>query len=192
MRLTFDSPHLIAKWAALHIPTMKDDPDFGPCSAIGVLDANETPVAAVVFNNYHPSWGTIEISCAATSARWLTKRLITGILSYPFGQLGCQRVQASTPLSATSARQFLKKLGFTLEGVGRSAMGAGVDVEVWSLLADEWAVSRFNVGRVVRGKEVSDPPRRSRSRRSRERARSREHRDRARAAEIEHGEQLRP
>lgn len=161
----------VARWVGGQIPHMSGRPDFGPCSAIGVVDDDGALVAGCVYHNYLPEYGGIEISCAANTSRWLTKSIIAAMLGYPFDQLGVVRVQALTPLSATRVRRFLNSLGFVDEGVARSALGPGLDVQITSLLSNEWAQSRFNprnwreVTPAVRGGGVEHHRRKRRRRR---------------------------
>lgn len=186
MRLLFGQDEIVARWVAQHIPTMQDNLSFGPCTAIGVVDERDNPLAGVVFSNYRPEYRSIEISCAAVSSRWLTKRIASLLLAYPFAQLGVGRLSATTPrTSGTSASQFLRKFGFRQEGVIRRGLGDD-DALVWGLLSEEWARSKFNVGRVD-VKKFSRSSDARRSRRARQRSRFREHCDGTRAATAQHG-----
>ena len=42
---------------------------FGSCTAIGFLDNGGKLIAGIVFHNWHPETGVIEISGAATTKR---------------------------------------------------------------------------------------------------------------------------
>lgn len=117
--------------------------DWGPCEAIGVVDKDDNLIGGVVFNNYQPQYGNIEVSFAAIRANWLTSHLVTGILRYAFDQLGCIRITSATPKRNRRARQFLQKFGFKHEGTIRRAYGND-DAIISGLLASEWAVHRFN------------------------------------------------
>lgn len=121
--------------------------DWGPCEAIGVVDGADNLVGGVVFNNYQPHNRNIEASFAATRADWLTPRLLTGILAYPFYQLGCQRITSLTPKKNRRARQFLEKFGFKLEGNVRRGYGDD-DCIISGLLESEWRCHRFNRSRI--------------------------------------------
>jgi RimJ/RimL family protein N-acetyltransferase len=145
MRLVLGRDAEVAAWTKARIPHAHD---WGPLAAIGVEDERGQLIAGVVYNNYHPHYGSIEISTASDSRRWLTKSLITGIFAYPFVQLGCQRVTAATPRNAHTARQFLETFGFQPEGIVRLGFGTQ-DAFIWGLLASEWASHRYNLGRVV-------------------------------------------
>ena len=55
---------------------------------MGVFDG--TLIAAVVFNNYHPESGVIEMHAAASTPRWLTRRVLWEMFNYVFNRMGCQ------------------------------------------------------------------------------------------------------
>lgn len=145
MRLVLGQDERVADWTKARIPHAHS---WGAMAAIGVEDATGELIAGVVFNNYRPEYKSIEISTASSSARWLTKSLISGIFAYPFAQLGCQRVTAATPRNAHTARQFLETFGFIPEGIVRLGFGSQ-DALLFGLLASEWASHRYNLARVV-------------------------------------------
>ena len=149
----------IASWVAKRIPAMQGA-TFGPCAAMGIVDERGNPIAGVVFHEYLPGYKSISISIAAENAKWLSKGIITGIMSYPFATLGVQRLTAVTAPreSATSVVRFLLKMGFQQEGRVRKGLG-DTDAIVWGFLASELATCRFNLARRVERKG----PRRRRS-----------------------------
>ena len=100
------------------------------------------PLGGVVFSNWQPACRSIEVSFASASPRWLTRRLIGAILSYPFVQLDCQRITALTPRRARSARRFIDAFGFKREGLIRQGFGDD-DAVVSGMLKREWEGSRW-------------------------------------------------
>ena len=147
MKLAFGNDHLWAQWVAQRIPHMNGQP-FGPCVTIGVVDSAGYPVGCVVFTDHMPQYGNIQISFAGDQRNWLTRRLMTAILRYPFAQLGAKRITAIVPPSATNATQFLTKMKWVREGCIRRGYG-NEDAVVWGLLESEWRWSRFNADRLV-------------------------------------------
>lgn len=117
--------------------------DWGPCEAIGVADEDDNLIGGVVFSNYQPHFGNIEVSFAAIRRSWLTPNLVRGLLSYPFDQLGVRRITTLTPKRNRSARQFLKKFGFVEEGNVRGGFGTD-DMIISGLLAKEWSEHRYH------------------------------------------------
>lgn len=74
-------------------------------------------MAGIVFHDYQEHFKTIAFSIAADSARWATKRLIGRILTYPFEELGMNKLWTATPSSNERALRLAKGLGFTREAV---------------------------------------------------------------------------
>lgn len=143
----------IGDWIAERIPQIADGKAFGAYAAFGVLSAENEMLGGVLFNNYHPDMGNIEVSFAAAGKRWLTPEIITKILSYPYAQLECLRVTSVTPRRAASARRFLERFGFRREGLIRRGF-RNDDAIISGLLREEWDESRFNVARKPRGGEL--------------------------------------
>lgn len=143
MRLLLGHDADVAAWVAAHIPQMQDSLGFGPCAAIGVLDAKGAPMGGVVFHNYQPTFRTIDLSGAAVSARWLTRRIVHDILAYPFEQLDCLRISSITAKRNHQARAVLEKLGFRREGGHRLGFGVYGDAISYGLLQREWRAGRF-------------------------------------------------
>lgn len=140
----------VADWVGWRIPYVAKrlardptQPPFGPCQAIGVLNAGGDLVGGVVYHGYDPDCPSVEMSFAATTRKWLTRNLIYELMKYPFEGMGCKRVTGVTPKRAKAARDFLEDFGFKREGCVR--FGFGDDHAIISgLLAKEWAESRFN------------------------------------------------
>jgi len=108
----------IAEWVRQRLPLPIET--FGECFQLGILDAEGTLQAGVVYNNYCNK--NIEISIASITPRWATKGHIQGILGYPFKQLGCRRLSAVTARNNQHVRDFLKRLGFMHEGTLHDAL----------------------------------------------------------------------
>lgn len=130
----------MAAYVAHRIPGIED---FGPCSALGVVDETNRLIGGVVYHDYQPQWGNIQVSFASDRSDWLTVRLIRAIMAYPFDQLGVNRITSLTPKRNRQARQFLQKFGFRLEGNIRKGFGTD-DCIVSGLMRSEWKAHRFN------------------------------------------------
>jgi len=140
LRLLYGHNETVSQWVASLIPGMTE---FGPSTAIGVINDSGTLVGGVVFHDYQPQWKNIQVSFAATQANWLTPNLVCAILSYPFDQVGVARITSLTPKRNRRARQFLNKFGFRLEGNIR--LGFGDDDAILSgLMRTDWEKHRFN------------------------------------------------
>jgi RimJ/RimL family protein N-acetyltransferase len=146
LRLLIGHDAQIAHWVGQRIAFMGDGKSFGPCTAIGVVN-DEQILGGVVFSDYRPMFSSIEASFASASPRWLTPNLVRSILSYPFDQLGVNRISSHTPRKAGPARRFLQKFGFVEEGVMREGFGDD-DCIVSGLLASDWRSHRYYRGAV--------------------------------------------
>lgn len=69
---------------------------FGPCEALGFLDRKGRLEAGVVYHNFSPENGIIELSAGSVRRNWGTRDALRLIFAYPFDQLGCQAVVART------------------------------------------------------------------------------------------------
>lgn len=98
------------------VPHMDPLRDF---AAIGVADDDGALVAGCLYHSYVERYAGLEISFAASSARWARRGVIRALLSYPFLQLGCRRVTTVTPSDNARAIRFNLGIGFTREGTLR-------------------------------------------------------------------------
>ena len=108
MRLVYDSR--VAEWVADRIPHVRD---FGECAAIGVV--TDRLIAGVVYNEFYPEYGTVQLSMAADSSRWARRETIAGLLAYPFLQMNVYKVWTATPLDNGMALRVNEKIGFKQE-----------------------------------------------------------------------------
>ena len=147
MHLVLGENERVGAWAEAQIPHLFLDA-LGPFAAIGIADEAGALRGAALFHGWAPRFRTIEVSFALESPLWLTRRLIAGILSYPFDQLAVLRLGAATPAgrAAASAHRFLQAFGFRREGLARMGFGPFGHAVVWGLTARDWARSRFNPG----------------------------------------------
>lgn len=151
MRLVFGADLEVARWVAQRIPHMNGEP-FGPCAALGVVNNSGVPLGGVVFTDHSPKTRNIMVSFAADSPKWLTRRLITQIMRYPFTQLGVRRCTALVPPSAINATRFLERMNWRREGCIRFGFG-DQDAIVWGLLDSEWRFNPYNADRAVEPKK---------------------------------------
>lgn len=83
---------------------------FGKFVAMGVIRDGEL-IAGVIYHNWSPETGAIEISAAASDPRWLTKETLRALFSYPFDRAGCQIVVARIAESNGRARRIWRAVG---------------------------------------------------------------------------------
>ena len=130
----------VAQWVGARIWGRLDA--FDNARAMGVLRGQEL-VAGLVFHNWEPEAGVIEVSAAAVDRRWLTRKVATTAMRYAFDGCGCQMVLARYSERNTPASKIWVALGSTEHSIprlyGRSEGG------IIATLTDEaWRVSKFN------------------------------------------------
>lgn len=137
----------LATWCARRIPHVGLDGDgrhlFGECWAVGVMRGGRL-AAAVVFSDYHPGYGTVQLSCAAARpglARWAMPDVLGAILGAAFeGKLGApvRKVWTATPSTAKGVVKFNAHVGFKQEAVLREHYAPKVHAVICSMMAYEW------------------------------------------------------
>lgn len=106
-------------------------------------------LAGVIYHNFQPDCGTIEVSCAARSPRWMTRDVIRAGISMPFDNLGCQTIFARHSEDNKNARHIWQSLGAT-EYVIPRLRGRHEPPEVIAVLTEEaWAASHYNTTKIA-------------------------------------------
>jgi RimJ/RimL family protein N-acetyltransferase len=139
LRLLYGADEAVGAWVKARLPNMPRLPV--PFVAIGVVDGAQL-VAGVLFHNYIPEFGSIEVSIAADTPRWLSRNRVSLILGYPFRQLGCGRVSAAIMASNSRSIRLCMGLGFKREGLVRRGFGRD-DAVILGLLREEWERGRY-------------------------------------------------
>jgi|SRR5262252_5859910 len=141
VRYLFGQHEAVAKFVADRIPH-NHGWGFGPVKTIGVLDEDGRLIAGIVYGNWNPEAGVIEIAAAATSPRWLTRRTIELMYGYPFAQLGCQMVVQRTPAGNERLLRQLAVAGYNFVLVPR-LFGRDRDCVICTLTCEVWRASKF-------------------------------------------------
>lgn len=122
-----------------------DDGDgFGQCAALGVVRDGRL-IAGVVYHNWRPSAGVIEMSAAAEDRRWLQRPVLRAMFAYPFDEVGCQLVVARHRESATHLRRMWTAAGAD-EVVIPRLRGRDEGEAVATLTAETWKQGKFANG----------------------------------------------
>jgi RimJ/RimL family protein N-acetyltransferase len=116
---------------------------FGFYTALGVVDKNNTIVAGMIYHNYEPDAGVIEVSGAADTARWLTKPVLWEMFDFPFNQLKCQTVAMRVDPSHKQLSRILPSYGFSKHILPR-LRGRNKDECVYLLHDDVWRENGFH------------------------------------------------
>lgn len=126
--------------------------EFGNCQAMAVMEDGEL-IAGIVFHNWEPDAGVIEISGAGTSKRWLTRQTLRAMFSVPFEQWGCQCLVMRVDPDDAALTRMLTAYGFELFVIPR-LRGRDKAEHVFVLTDDSWKANKFNRHRQ---KEQTEP-----------------------------------
>ena len=129
----------MAGWVAQRIEGCERG--FADCTAMGVLKG-ERIVAGVVFHNWHPEAGTVELSSAAEDRRWMTRNVMTEAFGYVFDDLQCQMAVARTSTANMPARRIWAALGASQYIIPRLRGRDAAEV-ILTLTDDAWSNCKF-------------------------------------------------
>lgn len=133
--LWFGDRHALARWAIPHLrPAINAIADLEPFSAIGIVNDGNL-AGAVFYNNYLGH--DVHMTIAAPGGRWANRQVLQGLFEYPFKQLGCARVSATTATHNCKAIKLLVQAGFTAEGIIRRGILGTTDAMLFGMLKQE-------------------------------------------------------
>ena len=119
---------------------------FGPnIKTFGVVDDGDgSLIAAVIFHNWDPDAGLMEISGAALpGAPWITRETLRRIYQFPFLQCGCQMVVQRVPADNETLLYVFARYGYDLVKVPR-LFGRDRDGVLGLLTREAWESNKFN------------------------------------------------
>lgn len=129
----------IVPWVAARIPGCRG---FGEARGL-VIAHHDRIVAGVVFHNWDPDAGTIEVSGASEHRRWVSPAVFRTITLYAFDGLNCQAIVARHAESNHAARHIWNAVGAS-EHIIPHLYGRGQAGCIAVLTEEAWARSRFN------------------------------------------------
>lgn len=100
-------------------------------------------IAGVLYNNWHPDAGVIELHAASTDKRWLTRQVLKSMFAMPFDQLGCQMCALRVSETNAPMIRIAKAYGFK-EYVIPRLRGRGEAEHILTLTDDDWRANRFH------------------------------------------------
>ena len=156
LRYVYGHDEVVAQFVAQMIPHVREySNSMGNCKTIGVIDGDGKLIAGLVYHNYDPVAGHIEITGAALpKSRWLTRETIRRMYSYPFEQIGVQMVVQRTPADNEALLDQLARGGFMFVHWPR-LYGRDRDGVICLLTAEEWARDPLHQ-RVNRNTEIRE------------------------------------
>jgi RimJ/RimL family protein N-acetyltransferase len=112
--------------------------------AVGVVDGNGVQ-AGFIFHDWLPEFGTIDMTLAAETPRWASRRIIRQILSYPFVTLDCQRITVVTSEQNKLALRLAEGVGFKREATIERAYGPNENAVLLRLFKEDWLSGKYGV-----------------------------------------------
>lgn len=114
-------------------------------NAFGTYEGDKL-LGGVVFHNYYPDAGVIEMSAAAVDPRWLTRKMIRAMFGYIFDVIGCQMAVLRVSANNSVMLNIGKRFGFQSILIPR-LRGRNEDEVILTYTDDQWRESRFNRSR---------------------------------------------
>lgn len=135
----------VAAWVAGRIAGCERG--FDSCRALGVADGDRL-IGGVVFHNWEPEHGVIELSGAAVTPHWLTRPVLWQMFSYPFLGIACQlavmRVsERNRQWNGRGLPRLLTAYGFERHTIPR-LYGRQEDGLLFTLTDDAWRTNGFH------------------------------------------------
>lgn len=122
----------VARWVS---DKFYGDPTHIDGAAIGA--GNGKLVAGLVFHDWHPERGTIEVSGLSERPGWLSKAMLRDVMGYVFDQLECQLLIARTSENNERVRSIFKRLG-AQEYIIPRILGINEGEVIMTLTAEAW------------------------------------------------------
>ncbi len=110
---------------------------FGICRAIAVGHGDQL-AAGLIYHNYDPDAGVVEISAAAWMKGWLTRHVLGVMYGYPFNDVGCQVVVQRVSDEDTAQHRMLTAFGFERYRIPR-LRGPDAADNIFVLTREAWA-----------------------------------------------------
>lgn len=140
MQMLYGYSQAVIEWVGQFIEGGERGFDNGV--AIGVVNAEGSLVAGIVYHNWAPGAGVIEMTAAATDPRWMTRNVLRSVFLYPFGQIGCQAVVFLRNSDNERVGKLLRGIGVTEYEIPRLG-GVNTSKFVGVLTREDFMASRW-------------------------------------------------
>lgn len=134
----------LGNWCAAQIGLPRG---FRDHACMGVFEDGK-PIAVMVYHDFQPERGVIEISGASTDKRWLNRKSLWEMFRYPFLQLGVQLVvmrvsERNVMWNGRGLPRLLKAYGFQSVTIPR-LRGRDEGEIIFTLADDAWRANHFH------------------------------------------------
>lgn len=102
-------------------------------------------IGGVIFHEFQPDCGTIEMSCAG-DAGWLTRRVVNDAMRFCFDMLGVQMVLGRARADNAAALK-MDRILYADEYVIPRMFGRDCAGHVFTLTDEQWLTHRLNAGK---------------------------------------------
>lgn len=126
---------IMGEWCARQLWPDGDE-RFENYTTLGIMNDTDL-LGVVVFHNWSPRSGTIELSAASISPRWLTRQTLLNMYGYPFDECGCQMVFQRNSVKNTRISGILRRFGHD-EILLPRMRGRNEDELLFTLTEEKW------------------------------------------------------
>ena len=140
MKLIYGQHPEIERFIARGLPHL--DNGFGECVTIGVANRKNELIGGMVYHNWQPSYGVIEMSGLSIDPNWLTLTILHDLFSYPFDQIKCQLVVMRVSENNKRLDRILTAYGFEKYRIPR-LRGRNESETIWTLTEENWRDNKF-------------------------------------------------
>jgi RimJ/RimL family protein N-acetyltransferase len=134
---------VVVQFVASLIPQVRERGFSRASKAIGVVSADQL-IGGIVYHNWNPEAGIIEMSVAALpGCRWLSRETVRRMFEYPFQQLNCQMVINIMDAENEPLLRQCASLGFNLIRLPR-LMGREKDAVFGYLTEETWRANKIH------------------------------------------------
>lgn len=134
MRIIRDSSDYVARWVAEKIGMPRG---FSKNIAFGIINKDDALIAGLVYHNYEPEAGVIELSGAAVDRHWMTRDVRQFMYDYPFLDCGVQLLVQRNSANNAHLNDQLRRWGYSEIRIPRGR-GRDEDLIIFTLTDDQW------------------------------------------------------
>lgn len=143
MDYVYGYDEIVSKFVASLIPEVRELGFPATSRAIGIIDAKGHLVAGMVYHNWDPASGVIEMSGAALPGQqWLSRETLKRIYQYPFHDCGCQMVIMRVPADNQRLLRQLAAVNYSFITIPR-LLGRNRDAVACLLTREAWEANKI-------------------------------------------------